>query len=421
MKINKLKLIVIAGTLAFIGIIAMQVYLLRQAFSYEEKKFSQNIQVSLLEVASEINAYYGYQNQASNPIEKKSADYYLVNLRNDFDAGVLEMILTSKFKSKGISTNFEYAIYDCETDAMMYGRYVHIGKTDTAAINKAAFFPKASHLVYYFAVRFPEFNSYIFSSLKTWILFSVIMLIALFIYLYAIYIILQQQKFANLQRDFINNMTHEFKTPLASMLIAANSILKSETLAADEKMKKYSQMIIDQGNKLNQHLEKILNIARSDSQPNVLEKSLIHPGPLIRQSIESVLMKYPEAIIDFEEETTGLEILADPFHFSNIIYNFLDNSVKYCEGQPRIQIRLFSTTQAIQIEISDNGIGIPLKHQKQVFEKFYRIPGTKRSAVTGFGLGLYYVQQVCKLHHWKLSVQSKPGNGTIIRVQINKP
>jgi two-component system phosphate regulon sensor histidine kinase PhoR len=216
-------------------------------------------------------------------------------------------------------------------------------------------------------------------------------------------------------------MTHEFKTPLASMLIAANSILKSETLAADEKMQKYSQMIIDQGNKLNQHLEKILNIARSDSQPNVLEKSLILPGSLIRQSIESVQMKYPEAFIDFEEETTGLEILADPFHFSNIIYNFLDNSVKYCEGQPHIQIRLFSTTQAIQIEVSDNGIGIPLKHQKQVFEKFYRIPGTKRSAVTGFGLGLYYVQQVCKLHHWKLSVQSKPGNGTIIRVQINKP
>jgi two-component system phosphate regulon sensor histidine kinase PhoR len=153
----------------------------------------------------------------------------------------------------------------------------------------------------------------------------------------------------------------------------------------------------------------------------VLEKSLILPGSLIRQSIESVQMKYPEAFIDFEEETTGLEILADPFHFSNIIYNFLDNSVKYCEGQPHIQIRLFSTTQAIQIEVSDNGIGIPLKHQKQVFEKFYRIPGTKRSAVTGFGLGLYYVQQVCKLHHWKLSVQSKPGNGTIIRVQINKP
>src|SRR5437868_6107650 len=110
---NKIKMIVAAGTVAFVGIIALQVYLLWQAFDYEEKKFSQNIQVSLLEVANEINAYYGYVTPHVNPVEKVSRDYYIVNMRNDFDAKVLELLLINKFKAKGIKTNFEYAIYDC--------------------------------------------------------------------------------------------------------------------------------------------------------------------------------------------------------------------------------------------------------------------------------------------------------------------
>ena len=121
----------LAGLIAFIGIITIQVLWLKQAFDEEEKKFSQNIQVSLLEVANEINHYYGYTTPHANPVEKVSKDYYVVNMRNDFEAKVLELLLINKFKAKNISSNFEYAIYDCETDDMLYGSYIHLDEKET--------------------------------------------------------------------------------------------------------------------------------------------------------------------------------------------------------------------------------------------------------------------------------------------------
>jgi len=417
-KVNKVKAIVLAGIAAFIGIIAIQVYWLKQAFDYEEKKFSQNMQVSLLEVANEINAYYGYTTPHANPIEKISEDYYIVNMRNDFDAKVLELLLVNKFKAKGINSNFEYAIYDCETDDMIYGSYVNLDKSGTPKNN--TYFPKAQNLVYYFAVRFPEKNSFIYNSLKGWIILCIVMVITLFIYLYAIYIILQQQKFAALQKDFINNMTHEFKTPLASILIASGFLSKQESIANDDKLKQYSQVIIDQGKKLDNHLEKILNVAKNDNNPMLLNKEPVDIVDVINKTIGIIQLKYPAAMITVNNKLQKNIIQADAFHFANIIYNFLDNSIKYCDKMPAIIMDLENDNGKTIITIADNGIGIQAKYMKQIFEKFFRVPESKKLAVNGFGLGLYYVKKISELHGWKLQADSTPGKGTVIILTIKQ-
>lgn len=414
---NKIKAIVAAGAAAFVGIIAIQIFLLWQAFDYEEKKFSQNIQVSLLEVANEINAYYGYATPHVNPIEKISEDYYIVNMRNDFDAKVLELLLTNKFKAKGINSNFEYAIYNCETDAMIYGSFVNLDTSVKQNIN-TAYFPKAKNLVYYFAVRFPEKNSFVFASLKLWLILCIVMLVTLFIYIYAIYIILQQQKFADLQKDFINNMTHEFKTPLASILIASNYLSKQDAVSKDDKLYQYSQIIIDQGKKLDAHLEKILNVAKNDNNPLSLNKEPVNLLEIIDKTIGIIQLKYPEADIRVDNKMEHPVVEADAFHFANIIYNFLDNSIKYCEKKPEIKIKLENAGGAKIMQIKDNGIGIEPKYLKHIFEKFYRVPQTRKLAVNGFGLGLYYVQKICQLHHWKLQAESVAGTGTVITLKM---
>ena len=416
-KMSKINVIVTAGTVAFVGIIAIQIYLLRQAFDYEEKKFSQNIQVSLLEVANEINAYYSYVTPHANPVEKVSKDYYIVNIRNDFEAKVLELLLINKFKAKGINTNFEYAIYDCETDAMMYGSFVNLNKLAIPQV-KNTYFPKASTLVYYFAVRFPDKNSFIYASLSIWIILCLVMLVTLFIYLYAIYIILQQQKFANLQRDFINNMTHEFKTPLASILIASTFLSKQDAISSDDKLKQYSQIIIDQGKKLDSHLEKILNVAKNDNNPMLLNKEPVDIMAVINTSIGIIQLKYPEVEIKVNNNLQQTTIQADAFHFANIMYNFLDNSVKYCDKKPGITIDLQQKNESVVMQVTDNGTGIEPKHLKHIFEKFYRAPESKELAVNGFGLGLYYVKKICELHRWKLKAASEPGKGTVITLTM---
>jgi two-component system phosphate regulon sensor histidine kinase PhoR len=414
---NKVKIIILAGAIAFVGIIVIQIYLLRQAFNYEEKKVSQTIQVALLEVSSAMNRYYGYPMTSANPVEKISRDYYVVNMRNDFDAKVLELLLTNHLAQKKININFEYAIYDCETDAMLYGNSVRMDSLP-AAVQPKAHFPKASHLVYYFAVRFPGVNSFIYQSLRIWVILSVILLIALSIYIYAIYIILQQQRFANLQKDFINNMTHEFKTPLSSILIAANYLSKQDAIVAQDKLLTYSKIIIDQGNKLNEHLEKILSIAKSDSRPDILQFTVFDMRGAIQKTIEVVQLKYPEANIVTSLPDQPVWINADPFHFSNVVYNFLDNSIKYCAVKPQIKLQAKLKNDVVLLDIQDNGIGIPTRLQKQVFEKFYRVPDTEKSMVNGFGLGLFYVQKICNLHRWKLQLVSSVGVGTTIQVQI---
>ncbi len=405
----------LAGLISFTGIIAIQVYWLKRAFDEEEKKFSQNIQVSLLEVANEMNNYYGYTTPHVNPVSKISEDYYIVNMRNDFEAKVLELLLINKFKAKGINTNFEYAIYDCETDDMLYGSYI---KLDAKGETKpGTYFPKAQNLVYYFAVRFPEKASFIYSSAREWVILCILMIITLFIYLYAIYIILQQQKFAALQRDFINNMTHEFKTPLASILIASGFLSKQESVSGD-KLKQYSQIITDQGKKLDSHLEKILNVAKNDNNPLQLNKENVDVVETLDKTISIIQLKYPEANIAVDNNLRQTTVQADAFHFANILYNFLDNSIKYCDKKPEIQVLLENKDNAVVLQVKDNGTGIAPRHLKHIFEKFYRAPESKKLAVNGFGLGLYYVKKICELHGWKLKAESEPGKGTVITLMM---
>jgi two-component system phosphate regulon sensor histidine kinase PhoR len=244
------------------------------------------------------------------------------------------------------------------------------------------------------------------------------MVVTLFIYLYAIYIILQQQKFAALQKDFINNMTHEFKTPLASILIASNFLSKQETVAGDDKLKQYSQIIIEQGKKLDNHLEKILNVARNDNNPMLLNKEPVDIIDIINKTIGIIQLKYPAAVITVNNKLQKNIIQADAFHFANIIYNFLDNSIKYCDKIPAITIDLYNNNGKTIMKIADNGIGIQAKYIKQIFERFFRVPESKKLAVNGFGLGLYYVKKICELHGWKLQADSTPGKGTVITLTI---
>ncbi len=416
MKYTNIRIVVLIGIIAFIGIIAIQVYWLRQAFDLEEKKFSQNIQVSLLEVANEIDAYYGYKTPLINPVKKVSEDYYVVNIHNDFEAKLLELYLINVFEKKGITTDFEYAIYDCETDKMMYGSYVNMNKTDKQ--KPTAHFPKVKNLIYYFAVRFPNKATYFFTSLNLWVILGGVMIIALVIYLYAIYVIMQQKRYAELQRDFINNMTHEFKTPLTSILIASNYMAKHEQISSDPKLEKYAQIVIEQSQKLNSHVEHILSLAKSDIVPITLNKTSFNATDVIRNVVDTIRIKHEEAVIHIESSSPDIKILADEFHFANIIFNFLDNSIKYCDKQPQVFIKITERSGQVIIELTDNGVGIPQKYLKHVFEKFYRVPGNKSAEVNGFGLGLYYVQKICKMHGWNLSIQNNKTAGINVRLVI---
>ena len=407
---------IILGLVAIIGILIAQLLWTRQAFTLEEKKFSQKVHIALLEVAKKLYEGTNHELPAENPVQKVSNDYYIVNIDNDFEPNILEFYLKSEFEKMNLTTDYEYAMYNCQSDEMVYGNYVSSNKNNTS--QRSVYFPKHKILVYYFAIRFPNETSYLFSSLKFWFVLSFALIVILLVYVYSIFTILQQKKYSELQRDFINNMTHEFKTPLSSILIASNYLKQQNVIKTDEKLEKYTNIIISQSNKLNTHIETILNIAKSDNSPLVLDKKQIFVLPILKDVIENIQLKYPESSIQIQSPKTEISIEADTFHFTNLVYNLLDNAIKYCEKKPEIVIGITENGNQIQLNFTDNGIGISNKNLPFIFDKFYRIPSTKSNEVNGFGLGLYYVKKICTLHHWKISAKNNATQGITISILI---
>ncbi|MDX6191153.1 HAMP domain-containing sensor histidine kinase [Flavobacterium sp. Fl-318] len=416
MKINKLNSIILLGLVAIISILVAQLLWTKEAFSLEQKKLSQKTHIALLEVAKKLYEGTSHDLPSQNPVQKIANDYYIVNVENDFEPDILEFYLKSEFKKMNITTDFEFAMYNCQSDEMVYGNYISL--TQKGNTKQTVHFPKHKNLVYYFAVRFPNETTYLFSSMRFWFVLSTVMILILLIYVYSIFTLLQQKKYSELQRDFINNMTHEFKTPLSSILIASKYLIEQNPIKEDKKLYTYTDIIIKQSHKLNNHIEKILNVAKSDHTPLELKTESVLIIPVIEEIITNIQLKCPEAVIKIETDSADYQIETDIFHFSNLIYNLLDNAVKYCNEKPEILIRISKENQTLKLEFIDNGIGIASKNISSIFDKFYRIQNEKSNEVNGFGLGLYYVKEICTLQYWKINATNNSEKGITIMLTI---
>ena len=416
MKINRLNSIIILGLIAIIGILIAQLLWTKEAFTLEQKKLSQKTHIALLEVAKKLYEGTNHELPAQNPVQKIANDYYIVNIDNDFEPDILEFYLKTEFKKMNITTDFEYAMYNCQSDEMVYGNYISL--SDKEKGKQSVHFPKHKNLVYYFAVRFPHETTYLFSSMRFWFVLSIVLIFILLIYVYSILTLLQQKKYSELQRDFINNMTHEFKTPLSSILIASKYLIGQDKIKEDKKLHRYTDIIINQSNKLNSHIEQILNIAKSDYTPLELKKERLLIIPVIEEIIENIRLKYPEASIKIKTDSNHYQLETDTFHFTNLVYNLLDNAVKYCNEKPEITVGIFTENKLLKLSFEDNGIGISSKNISFIFDKFYRIQNEKSNEVNGFGLGLYYVKKICDLQNWKISATRNTIKGITITLSI---
>lgn len=406
MKIKKLNIIITLGFIAIIGILIAQLLWTRQAYRLEDEKFNQKVNIALLEVAEKLSG--GKTSYTENPVQVISNDYYVVNINNEFHPVVLEHYLKTEFTRFQINTNYAYALYNCHSDKMVYGKY--ISTHQEAPSNKVINFPKHKNLIYYFSIRFPDKATYLISSLRFWYILTAALIIILLVYVYSIYTIIQQKKFTELQRDFINNMTHEFKTPLSSILLASEALNKQDVIQENSRLQTYTSIIIDQSYKLNSHIEKILNIAKNDSAGLSLKRQKIMLLPFIQEIADSIRQKNENLSIhvDIDGNTS---IMADEFHFTNIVYNLLDNSIKYCETKPDIVISSYKDSKGLYLKFKDNGMGIPAKNIPHIFEKFYRVSTKKTEEINGFGLGLFYVKKVVQQHNWKISVENNTDKG----------
>ena len=418
MRMQQLRFVVLLGAISIIGIISVQSYFLFKAWNIREKQLTQSLVIALKSVAENICRLNQISMPYGNPVRQMTSNYFVVDVNSVLDANVLEYYLKSEFEKLNIRTDYEYAIYDCHTDRMVYGNYI----SDTGSGEKAKLgnnLPKYDKYLYYFGIHFPALRSTIAQDMAILFFFSSILFLSLVFFVYAIFVILQQKRLSELQRDFINNMTHEFKTPISTINISADVISHPDILQEPQRLFKYGSIIKQENQRLNLLVEKVLQIARIEKGGIQLKKEHIDLNALIRTIVDNSRSNLKadvniEVILDQSID----KIPADVLHLTNIFHNLLDNAFKYAGDKPLIRIETIKNQNYIRIIFADDGPGIDPRYRKRIFQKFFRIPTGNVHDVKGFGLGLYYVKLICRAHKWKIWLDAEQKKGTKFIIEI---
>ncbi|WP_353151660.1 HAMP domain-containing sensor histidine kinase [Flavobacterium sp.] len=419
MKLSRFNIVIIIGFLAIVGVIIMQLFLINNAHKLAKKDTEDKIFFALQDVLEKLYKDNLTGLLVSNQVEKVSGNYFTVNVNYEFENTILEHYLISEFEKNNLDVDFEYAVYNCSSDKMAFSNHINSnGKKEP--IKCPSCFTKNPDYTYYFAIRFPDIEQNYFKNLNQYWIFTTVLFLVLIIYVYSVVLMLKQKKYTELQKDFINNMSHEFKTPLASILIASNYVKEQNEIKDNPKLKKYNQIVVNQTNKLNEHIEKILYVAKTESKQMLIDKTKFELMPVLDLVKDNILLIYDKEITINMIATKTFVLKADEFHVYNILFNLVDNAVKYSGLSPKIEIIINEINQQLSIQIKDNGCGIPPKDLPFVFDKFYRVSRQDIKNIEGFGIGLSYVKKICDLHRWKITIANNTDKGIVVTMLINQ-
>jgi len=268
-------------------------------------------------------------------------------------------------------------------------------------------------------VSFPDKNSAILANLfVTMASSATLLLVLIFIFAYTIFAILKQKKLSEMKTDFINNMTHEFKTPVATIMIASEALKDPEVASDKSRIGRLAGIIYDENVRLGNHIERVLSVARLEKKELKLDLNPVDLNDLVSAVVDSMdlQLKKKNALVTLQLDAEKAMILGDELHLSNVIYNLIDNANKYSKDAPRISISTKNTAKQLFLIISDEGIGMTKDHTKRIFDQFYRVPTGNLHDVKGFGLGLNYVQDIVAKMGGTIKVNSEKDKGTTFEI-----
>jgi len=405
--------IVWLGLIAIVGILAVQTYWGITTWTANESDVNQKIHLALRRVAESLAVANGTVLPTGNIIRKRSANYYLVNIAYEIDANLLEFYLRKELEALTVNLDFEYAIFDCSTDEMVYGAYCAYEPAKKAPeISKSM--PGYHAFTYYFAVKFPGRSSFLWGQFQVVLFFSVILFVTIIFFSYSLFVIVRQKWLFEQQKDFINNMTHEFKTPIATISLAADSLNNPAVLKNEDKILRFSRIIKQENIRMHKQVEKVLQMALLDKKDFNLKWASINMHDLILAAIENISLQVEarEGSVQGFLNAASPVINGDQTHLSNIINNLLDNANKYSPQKPHITVFTRNVDKGLEIIVKDEGIGLSRDVRKFIFDKFYRVPTGNIHNVKGFGLGLSYVKTMVEAHKGKIDVRSELGKGS---------
>lgn len=272
---------------------------------------------------------------------------------------------------------------------------------------------------YDLALLLPEKTSYVLSEmgmlLGLSILFAVMLIVSMTV---TVRTLLMQKRFGDSIVDFINNMTHEFKTPISTIALASEAIAKPEVMKSRPKLRRYNTLIADENNRMKHQVDTILQMAVLERGEFELKTVSVDMHDVIQRAAgnTAVQIEHRHGSVNTELNARNASVNGDPLHLANIIHNLLDNAVKYSPEAPVITVSTSDGPGGLCIRVKDNGIGIAQEYLPRLFEKYYRVPTGNTHDVKGFGLGLSYVALIVKAHGGAVSISSTPGSGTTVEI-----
>ncbi len=340
--------------------------------------------------------------------------------RLDFEE--LQPIIDIELNNHKIPLNYEYAVIDLNEDSVFRTKTKGFPISAIDTKYRTNLFPKDIYLKNSFLLLlFPNKTSHIFRSIT--ILFSGSILFTLIILLtfgITIYIILRQKKVSEIKTDFINNMTHEFKTPIATISLAVDSINSPAIISNKDQIKYYTNIIREENQRMNAQVENVLQMSLIDKKDLELNLQMLDLQPLIERAIKNIKLHIAKRNGSLEAELNAVNtnFFVDENHFINVMQNLLENANKYSPESPEIKLSTENTAKGIIIKVSDKGMGMSKETVSKIFDKFYRVPTGNVHNIKGFGLGLSYVKAIVLSFDGNVSVESEPNKGSVFTIFI---
>ncbi|MFN7912229.1 MAG: sensor histidine kinase [Bacteroidota bacterium] len=360
----------------------------------------------------------------SDFFERTTATSYYNNYKQKVDTLLLDSVLQVEMRKQGIKATYNYYLTSLYPGSPHHSDLVKaermadsLGVVYKKNLSPSNRFAKPEYLI----VHFPNQDKTIFREL-VWLL--VVSILVIFILTFSFYFIiansLKQKKLSQIKTDFINNMTHEFKTPISTISLASEMLSDNSISQTPEKQARFLKMIRDENKRLSVLVESILQTSILDKGEFKLKLTELDVHEIINVAINNtqLLISQRNGVINTYLKAQQFKLQADKVHLTNIIFNLIDNAIKYTKEVPLIEISTHNTAEGMMIMIKDNGIGISKENQRKIFDKFYRVPTGNVHNVKGFGLGLSYVLAVVLKHKGTISVDSELGKGSTFKIHL---
>lgn len=444
MSRRTINIVVILGILSLLSVVSIQLFWIHKTNeaqlitiqiqeredSLNLKQFSERTHMALRDVLEQITDYKSEESaNLYGMVKQVKPNYFTVDIEEDLYPYYLEQLLKREFDRQSINQDFVYGIYDCYSDSIVFSNLIKYTKDSVFSTFSQDSILDRQDLKWkndghYFTVLFPNVKTKSIHVAETnvipWLSMIGILLFLLVFFFFTLNVILRQKRLSEVKTDFINNMTHELKTPISTIGLSSELLLRSDLKEDPERLKRYAEIIYKENKRLENQVERVLNVAKLDKEKLTLKKETCSIHDLIQDAKESFDInqteKGGEIILHLDAQKDCISI--DEVHITNVIYNLLDNAVKYCQEVPRIEIRTWNDSNFFYCAFTDNGIGMKKEDIKMIFDKFYRVPTGNLHDVKGFGLGLYYVKLIVEEHQGSIQVKSNLGKGTTFQLKF---